>query len=183
MLLYCLPTSFFNLVYFSPCCYYLIMSMFHERKHLLMYLFITCNPTFYGGLGMLPICLSKGWKPWGNEELFLFDLIYLCCIWGHIGKYTQLSVIIFAGNVVFTLLMSGKLLSWIGNTSLPLLRLHFGEDSRRCIPLVIINSLLDSHLLDPKESSLTRYVIGLLSNSIGPYILFFYLVLTNTSTK
>lgn len=35
-----------------------------------------------------------------NEELFLFDLIYLCCIWA-IESYKKVSVIIFAGNVVF----------------------------------------------------------------------------------
>lgn len=85
--------------------------MFHEREHLLMYLYITCNPTFYGGgLGCFLSVFQKAESHEGMKNC-LFDLIYLCCIWGHIGKYIKVSVIIFAGNVLFSLLMSGKLLS------------------------------------------------------------------------
>lgn len=58
------------------------------------------NPTFMGGAWDASYLSFKRLKAMRNEELFLFDLIYLCCIWA-IESYIKVSVIIFAGNVVF----------------------------------------------------------------------------------
>lgn len=46
---------------------------------------------------MLPMSFKR-LKAMRNEELFLFDLIFLCCIWA-IQGYIKVNVIIYAGNI------------------------------------------------------------------------------------
>jgi hypothetical protein len=46
---------------------------------------------------MLPMSFKR-LKAIRNEELFLVDLIHLCCIWPNV-KYIKVNVIIFAWNV------------------------------------------------------------------------------------
>jgi hypothetical protein len=92
--------AFLNVTTFLPTFSIFCISFFfflpflsYDRKYLFLHTSLATIP-FDEGLGMLPMSFKR-LKAIRNEELFLLDLIHLCCIWA-IEKYIKVNVIIFA---------------------------------------------------------------------------------------
>lgn len=102
MLYHFLANFFFQLVVFF---FHLFLPFMLWQE--IFFVHITCHPTFWWGARDAPMSFKR-LKAIRNEELFLVDLIHLCCIWAII-KYIKLNVIIFAWNVGGSFWWVGKL--------------------------------------------------------------------------